>query len=159
MTTLRDLVTQLLDVEEMEGEVDDQTLHDTLDGIEGTMGGKIDAIAGLCASWAQREDVIAEEIRRLQKRKRAFQGRRERLKGYLAYQLGRLNKPSFETDLHTVSLRKGRVSVVVDDVDALPAEYQQVKVEADKNKLKAALAEDAVEGAHLETGDPYVVIR
>ena len=159
MTTLKELISQLLDVEGMDGELDDETIRDTLDGIEGTLSVKIDAIAGLMSSWSQTEDVIAAEIRRLQNRKRMFGNRRDRLKEYLRYQLSRLNQSTVETDLHTVFLRKGAMRVVVDDLEALPEDYQRVTVEADKSGLKSALKDADIPGAHLERGPDYVVIK
>jgi len=157
MTTLRDLIGQKLDVEDFD-DMPEEVLRDTLEGIEGSLGEKIDAIAGLLTSWSQHEDVIAAEIKRLQSRKTTFANRKTRLKDYLAFQLGRLNQPKLETDLHTVSLRKGQQRVVIDDGE-LPDDLLVFKDPTpDKKAIKQALDDGRDIPAHLERGDPYVVV-
>jgi len=160
MTTLRDLIGQKLDVEDFD-DMPEEVLRDTLEGIEGSLGEKIDAIAGLLTSWSQHEDVIAAEIKRLQSRKTTFANRKTRLKDYLAFQLGRLNQPKLETDLHTVSLRKGQQRVVI-DADSVFELGDNLLVYKDptpnKKAIKLALDDGQDIPAHLERGDPYVVV-
>lgn len=159
MTSFRDLITQKFEVEGMD-DLSPDFVKDTIDGIESTMSEKVDAIAGIMNSWQQTEEVIGLEIKRLQGRKTVFANRRSRLKDYLAYQLGRLNDPRIETDLHTVSLRKGRMGVVIDDADELAAGYTRSVVSPDKTAIKQALEDGRdVSGAHLERGESFVVIK
>ena len=79
MTTLRDLISQKFDVESFD-DIDEDTLRDTLEGIEGTLAEKIDAIAALIQSWKQHEAGIAAEVKRLQGRKSVFSNSQKRLK-------------------------------------------------------------------------------
>ena len=158
MTTLRDLISARLDVEGIE-DVPDEVIGDTLESIDGTLADKIDAIAGLLNTWKRHEAGIAEEIRRLQDRKATFGNRTRRLKEYLLFQLRRLNNPKLETDLHTVSIRKGVESVCVDDQDLLPPDFIKIERSVRKAELKAALKEGPVDGAHLERGPEYVVVK
>ena len=159
MTTLRDLISQKLDLEHLD-DLPAEVIADTIEGIEGSVAAKIDAIAELLNSWGQTEQVINLEIKRLQGRKKAFANRQSRLKDYLRYQLGRLNKPRLESDLHTVSLKKAPERVVVDDQTLLPVEMLRIpEPEPDKVALKKALQSGEVPGAHLERGDPVLVIQ
>jgi hypothetical protein len=157
VTTLRDLISQKLDVEGFE-DIDPEVLADTLEGIEGTLTEKVDAIAGLLGLWKRHEEGIAAEIKRLQSRKSVFANRQKRLKEYLAFQLGRLNEPKIETDLHTAALRKGQLAVVIDDEEALPEECIKVTRTPDKAAIKQALKGGELQGAHLQRGPDYVVL-
>lgn len=159
MSTLRDIISSKLEVEGIE-DVPEEVLRDTLEGIEGTLSEKIDAIAGLLNRWSQHEAVIQDEIKRLQKRKATFGNKKRRLKEYLAYQMGRLNSPKIETDLYTVSLRKGREHLVVDNEDEIPAMFLHETVTVDKAGLTKHIKENGRGslGAHLERGPDYVVV-
>lgn len=157
MATLRDLISQKLDVEGFE-DIDEETLRDTLEGIDGTLSEKVDAIASLLTHWGQMESVVSAEIKRLQERKSVLANRKTRLKDYLAFQLGRLNQPKIETDLHTVSLRKGAERVVIDG--ELPDDLLIFSEPTpDKRAIKEALKDGREIAAHLERGPDYAVVK
>ncbi len=159
MSTLRDIISGRLDVEGME-DMPDEVIRDTLESIDGTLADKADAIAGLLLDWKRREEAIGEEIKRLQARKSVVANDQKRLKTYLQWQLGRLNEPKIETDLHTVSLRKGQMSVVIDDPEGLPDDclvYSEPK--PNKKAIKEALEDGRDIPARLERGASYVVVK
>lgn len=60
----------------------------------------------------------------------------------------------------TISTLKGRASVEVEDIDALPQGYFKVEKKADKTAIKAAIdAGEAIPGASIVTGEPSITIR
>lgn len=59
----------------------------------------------------------------------------------------------------TYSWRKGRESVIVPDVDALPDDFVRFKKEADKTKLKEYLRNNKANFASIETGEDYLVVK
>lgn len=160
--TLRDLVNDRLALEELldDPEIPEQAIYDTLEALDATLGDKMDGAAKILRHWSQSEDAINEEVKRLRNRAKMFHNRQTRLKGYLIYQLSRLNNPKVETALHTIAKRAGQQVVVVDDLDALPAEYVEVTHTARKAEIKTALRNgEEVPGAHLERGADFVVVR
>ena len=158
--TLYDISQEYLELSSLLDSEDDEAVRNTLELVEHNLGEKVDNICGLLIDWSDTEDTIAAEIKRLQDRKKVYANRRQRLKNYLKFELERLNKPSLETDLHTVSVRKGSESVVVDDIDLIPDKYVKVVRTADKAALKkAGTGRPILAGWHLERGDSYVVIK
>ena len=64
--------------------------------------------------------------------------------------------------LFTITLAKGRETVVIDDKDKIPDEYVRVKtsIEPDKVEIgKRLKAGEEVEGAHLERSKPSIQIK
>ncbi len=60
----------------------------------------------------------------------------------------------------TISTVKGRTSVDVTDIEALPQGYFKVERKADKTAIKAAIeAGNTIPGAELTTGEPTISIR
>ena len=60
----------------------------------------------------------------------------------------------------TISTLKGRASVEVDDIDALPQGFFKVEKKADKTAIKAAIdAGETIPGAGIIVGEPSITIR
>ena len=69
---------------------------------------------------------------------------------------------NFKTERNTLTVRKGSVSVVIDNVDQLPDELVDVAtvVAPDKKKIKEAIeAGEDIKGAHLEIGAESLQVR
>jgi hypothetical protein len=110
---------------------------------------KIENIALYTLDLAEYEKGIADQIDRLTKRKQAITNKKNRLREYL---ITVCNGEKFKTPLVGVSFRESK-SVVVDDVDKLPAEFVQLVTEkkVDKTALKKAFDEwTVIDGAHIE---------
>lgn len=91
---------------------------------------------------------IAEEIKRLQERKRILENRIESARGWVQQAL---EGEKFQTPRCQVSYRTTK-SVAIDDMSAIPAEYLRVKTDADKALIRKAIAAgETVSGAHIET--------
>jgi hypothetical protein len=85
-------------------------------------------------------DIIDLEIKRLQQCKKVRENAIERLKATLTNAMHLFEVPEIKTPLIKINFRKSE-SVIVMDVNDLPAEYKVVKVteQADKVKIKDAL--------------------
>jgi hypothetical protein len=85
-------------------------------------------------------DIIDLEIKRLQQCKKVRENAIERLKATLTCAMNTFEVPEIKTPLIKINFRKSE-SVIVMDVNDLPAEYKVVKVteQADKVKIKDAL--------------------
>lgn len=91
--------------------------------------------------------ALAEESKALSERKERSQRKAESLSNYLQVMLG---GQKWKSSKAVVSYRK-TVSVVVDDIDALPSGYLRIKKEPDKALIKECIkAGGTMTGAHLE---------
>ena len=96
-------------------------------------------------------DDIADEIKRLQARKKMFENKAEHIKGRLDFSINTLNKGSaYKTLNYTFSFRKSS-SVEVDDklnLDTLPDYFKTIKVEVSKTAIKDGC--DVVDGTLID---------
>lgn len=84
------------------------------------------------------------------------------LADYIAMAMKKANITKIKADnqLFTVSLVKGKTSVVVDDVDLLDFGMFEVVRKPLSKPIKEALEKgETVQGAHLEVGNDYAMIR
>jgi hypothetical protein len=105
---------------------------------------------------------VEKEIRRLKAIVKHFNSVSETLRDKLREFMRITETPKVKTTTLSVSLGKPSVSVVVDDVQALPIEFQRITVTADKVQVKRYLDAEkttSIAGAHLEEGKPRLTIR
>jgi hypothetical protein len=162
MSTLQELTNAMRELEGLMADPDIPTeaIEDTLSGIP--LGEKLDACAAKLGQWEGMAATCKAEQDRLAKRRKALENRVNRLRSYMAFCLGGLNDPRVETDLHIFNLQdpQERLMVDVDSPGELDARYRKVSVSVDTARLKADLKDGKeVEGAHLERGAPFLVIR
>lgn len=130
--------------------------------IEDEIGSKAENIVALLASWEALEAAIKLEVDRLRDRQKSLQRRSERLRAYMIRHMQGRGIKKIETPIRNISLVQGRERVIVDDLDKLPqgtfdTEYV---IKPDKKLImerhKAGME---TEGAHIERGDDYLLIR
>lgn len=157
---LRTVTAKIIDADGVLEEGDFEALNKWQASLEikaeniGHVKERIDAEAALYKAYEEKAKV----------RRKACEAAGENLRKYLASCMVAAGVKSIKkTDgLFTISLCDGRESVVVDDVKALPLDCveERVVLDAKKDVIKAKLAAgEAVDGAHIETSAPYVVIR
>ena len=157
------IADEYLELSSMLDDGDDEAVKNTLELVDHNLQDKIDNICNLISAWTATEETLSNEIKRLQARRKLFENRKQRLKGYLLFQIKRLNKPSVETEHWSVRVQKGRESLVVDDINQIPDKYLKVTTTVDKTLLKrdADAMHEKMEcaGFHMERGEDYVVIK
>ncbi|ELY5803542.1 siphovirus Gp157 family protein [Cronobacter sakazakii] len=144
------------------GEFSPEDIADTLEAEALTLGDKFDGILSLIRNLEGQARTLDDEIKRLTERKRVFQDKAKNLRAYLLRTLQAGGYKTFKTDLNTLTVRQGAVSVVIDDESLLPDDLVDVvtTVSPDKKKIKQALeAGKEVRGAHLETGEETLQVR
>ena len=98
-------------------------------------------------------DTIAldNEIKRLQAKKQALNGRIDSLKDYLANSMLLTNNLKIETPLFKFSFRKS-TQLVIDDNTLVPAKYKEsvVTEKIDKAAIKKDFKSGSVPGCHVE---------
>lgn len=147
-------------VESGEFSLDD--IADTLEGEELALSDKFDGIMSLVRNVEGQEKTLDEEIKRLSARKKSFNTQAKNLKGYILRCMVAADKRSLKSDMNTFTVRKGLVSVIIDDEKKLPDELVDVTTitAPDKKKIKEAIeAGEDIEGAHLEVGPESLQVR
>ncbi|HEY4437644.1 MAG TPA: siphovirus Gp157 family protein [Lelliottia sp.] len=144
------------------GEFTFEDIADTLEGEELALGDKFDGIMSLVRNLEGQANTVGDEVKRLSDRKKSFETQAKNLKTYILSCLQAAELKTFKTERNTLTVRKGSISVVIDNVDQLPDELVDVAtvVSPDKKKIKEAIeAGEEVKGAHLETGAESLQVR
>lgn len=144
------------------GEFSPEDIADTIEGEELALGDKFDGIMTLVRNLEGQAKTVDEEVKRLSDRKKSFEGQAKNLKAYILKCLQATELKTFKTERNTLTVRKGSISVVIDNVDQLPDELVDVTtvVAPDKKKIKEAIeAGEDIKGAHLEVGSESLQVR
>lgn len=95
-----------------------------------------------------------EEIDRLSSIRKSTENRISDLKSYLEFNMKRVNKKKFKTDLFSFNIQKNRGSVKVLDESKVPEKYLVHKTSVDKTKIYQDLKDGVeVEGVILQESE------
>ena len=136
----------------MEMDLDEVTLRDTLEGLQGDLEDKADNIAYIVKTLKAEADAIKVEAKTLQERAKAKLNKADWFTQYLFEAMKQLEKTKIETARNVLSIKKNPASVKTVE-DFYNDEYMNkvVEVKLDKAKLKEDLkAGIKVDGARLE---------
>ena len=132
MATLFELTGAWLEVYDMAGEVDDDVVLDTLESIEGEIEDKAVGYGKVIAQLNADADALAEEIKRLQARKKAAENHAARMKRRLQESMEAIGSKRIQTPLFTFRIQKNPPKVVIDHPENIPEKYliaQEPKVD------------------------------
>ncbi|TKI02565.1 siphovirus Gp157 family protein [Martelella alba] len=153
---------KLQDLIESGTELTPEMIADTLEGIEGALGDKLDATFSFVRNIEGLAKTCDEEAKRLADRKKSFETQAKNIRQYILNCLIAAGKDSLKTTYNTFSAAKGRASVIIDDESKLPDELVSTTVVTAPDK-KAIL--EAIEGgvdilgAHIEIGPRSLRVR
>lgn len=139
-----------------------QAVLDTLEGLQGIIEDKATNVAKFIKNVEGEAVALDTEIKRLQARKASRVNQAKSLREYLRDCLIATDTQKVKNELFTISVTKGRDSVVVDEPELVPGAMKtsETVYKVDKKAIKTAIDEGStVAGAHLETGDPSLSIR
>jgi len=152
MASLYELKGQYLELlSMMEEGADEETIKDTLEGIEGEIEVKADNYARIIRQLESDANGLKTEIERMTDRKRALENHVSYLKNNLQDAMILTGKEKFKTDLFSFGIQANPASVVIDDPTSIPAEFlipQEPKV--DKKSIKEYLKDNEANWCHLE---------
>ena len=161
MTAYRDFLTAVEN-----GDIPEDAIADTLEGIESSIDEKIDNIACMLKSLAAEEAAIKAEEERLAQRRKVKANLQDRLKNYLADMLLAMGKTEFESPRNKITFRKTPGKVVFDD-EAKFIEWASINADSllnygkptvDKTAIKAALANGAeLNGVRIESSQSMTI--
>ncbi|RTQ01263.1 siphovirus Gp157 family protein [Enterobacter sp. WCHEn045836] len=129
------------------GEIDEQTIKDTLEGIEGMLEDKFDAAMAVIRDFEANKKKCKEEAARLNERSKHWDRQAGQIKTYLLDCLKLAGRDSLKTTLNTFTARKGGISLTIVNEDDIPDEYlisskSLVVNEFDKERIKKILTEN-----------------
>lgn len=159
LPALHELASEYREAVERLSDMDlpEQAIADTLEGLQGTLEAKSVNVA----MYVQGLEATAEAIKiaeaRMKARRQAMENRAERIRAYLKSNMEAVGITSIKCPYFALSIRKNPPAVIVDDLEAIPADYwiqpppppRQLDKKAVAAQIKAG---GAVEGAHLEQG-------
>lgn len=148
--------------QEMEQLMDsEEVTEDALVAIFGDIQKKAANICQFITCLESDVEAFKAEEKRLADRRRGMENKAKQIKEYLKENMLRLGIDKINAGTFKVALQNSPPSLVVEDVEALPAEYIDIipaRKEVNKPKLKEALKNGKVEGAFL-LQDQHIRIR
>lgn len=155
--TLYDLSEQYQQLAEAieNGELPEEAIADTLEGITGNLDDKADNIACIVKNELALANEIKQAADQMLERMTVHKNRAERLKDYLSVQLQRAGRTKIETARNRISFRPSTRTVIDSEDDFVRAnpDYCErvIKYKIDKTAVAAALKSgQEIKGAHLE---------
>jgi hypothetical protein len=161
MSHLYELAEQYKSLQNLsDDDIDPETLADTLEGVTGSFEEKAIAVVQVASNISI--EAIDAQIDRLQAMKKARLGRQEWLKEYLRTNMERTGITKIDHPLFSISLRKGRDIVSIDDESKIPADYLNIKTSVTPMKadiLKTLKSGIEVPGCHIAESKTSLVIK
>ena len=169
MNTLYELSTQYVDLLNAieSGDIPEEAISDTLEGLSGELDEKIDSCACIVKQLDGEAAAIKAEKATLADRQSVKEHQRDRLKDYIRQAMQLAGKKKVETSRNCVSVGKAQPKAVITDLDALqsrkdvwrPYDYSK-EANVDKTSLKTLLqAGEFIPGAALQDGAPRLTIK
>lgn len=149
-TSLFNYIQQIDDIiagaTDEDGVIDYESIKDEFEALTLKRDEKIDNIISFIKSRKAMAEALKAEKNNIAKRQQQAEREVERMKEYLAFCL---DGSKWESTAGKVSYRKSQ-QVVIDDVDALPAEYIRIERVPSKSAIKEDLKQGViVDGAHI----------
>jgi malonyl CoA-acyl carrier protein transacylase len=145
------------------GEVDAQTIADTLEGINGDATDKIANTLKVIENLSLIESGAREEAKRLQAIAKARKSEIDRLRDGIALYMSKSGQRKIKTMLGSPSFQKGRFSLKYDKENAeavIPPQFLEYMPKVLTKELTEALNNgEEIEGVTLERGEDILVIR
>lgn len=146
-------------VELPESGLDEQTIADTLEGLQGALVIKGQNVAAYCLNLEAEAEAVETVAKRVSERAKAMRARAESLRGYLYANMKRTGITEIKANdgSFTAKLRTNPPAVEIAADVILPSEFIRLipaRTEPDKAKLKEALKEGrTIDGVRLVHGD------
>jgi seryl-tRNA synthetase len=142
-----------------EMDLDEQTLADTLESLQGELDEKADNIACLIKQLEAEAEAIKNESKNLADRAIAKQNKADKLNEYLFTTFKTLNINKIETARNVIQVKKNPISVVLEEGFNNPC-YMSTKIVTtpDKSLIKEYLQQgNELKGAKLEQKERLVL--
>lgn len=165
MTKLHEIAKEYREVAALADSDDEgmaQAVIDTLEAVGGEFEQKAQTLVRITLNRDSDIAALEAEIKRLEGRKQVIVNQQQSFKDYLRTNMEATGITKISCPLFSITLAKGRESVVVDNENAIPDELMRVKTEIapDKAAIAAKIkAGEEVPGARLERGQSSIRIK
>lgn len=165
MSALYELTGQFKELAVLMEDADEDmaiAVRDTMGAIQAEFNDKALAVSRVILNMDGDIEAVDAEIERLQERKRLMSNRKGQIIDYLRENMEAAEITKISCPLFTITLLKGRESVIVDDESQLEDELVSTKVVTAPDKKAIAeriKAGQDVKGAHLERGKSSIRIK
>ncbi|MBQ6832850.1 MAG: siphovirus Gp157 family protein [Lachnospiraceae bacterium] len=165
MASLYELTEEYATLQEMlyDPEVDEQTLHDTMEMIMMEIEDKVDGYAKIIKNMNADIDALKAEEERLYARRKNLENRSKHLKDVLEANMREIGKHKFKTALFSFNIQKngGLEPLVIDGtLEDIPGRYLIPQPPVPNNEaIRELLKEQQVGWAHLEPRGESLRIR
>lgn len=157
MANIYELTADMMKILSMmdDPDLDQQTLKDTMEGIEGAYEDKFDGYAAVIRQLTSYINELEEEKKRIDARKESFENNVKKMKKIMLESMNATGKTKFKTAKNSFWTQKNKASVVIDakSVWDIPEDFRIYKdPEPDKTKIGEAIAagQDFTGIAHME---------
>lgn len=144
-------------------EVDEQTIMDTLEAIDGEIEEKAENYAKIIQQMQADAAMLKAEEERLCMRRKSLENRSQNLKAVLKSNLEFIGKTKFKTALFSfcIATNGGKQPLfITDNIEEIPGKYLIPQPSLpDKEAIRELLASKEVEWAHLEPRGTSLRIR
>ena len=136
----------------LEMDLDEETLRDTLDSIEGPWEDKAEAIAKIIRMKIAKKQAVASEKNRLASMEKTVGNDIQFLKQYTEDNMRLIGKTKFEVGIFSFAIQKNPPSVEVYDATLIPPQFLIAQMpQIDKTAIKELLKQgEEVPGAKLK---------
>lgn len=157
MSHLYEITGQILELKTMfeEGEIDEQTLNDTMESLNADIQAKAKGYCEVITDWLSDAAAAKVEIDRLTEFKKSLENNAKKLKDNLLTAMMAQDKQKISAGTFTVSIAKNPASVNVIAEELIPKEYFKIPdpVLSKKDLLEALKSGLAVPGAEIKQGE------
>lgn len=129
--------------------VDDQTIADTLEGLEGALEVKAQNVAMFVRNLESTAEAIKKAESDMAARRKALEKRADGIKGYILANMQRAGITKIECPFFQLAIRKNPASVVIDNAAEIPGEFMRQPEPPPPSPDKKAIAEAIKGGAHV----------
>lgn len=138
------------------GEIPEDAIADTLEGLTGEVDEKIDSIISLIKEKRSFTEAIAKEVAELQKRQKSAEKKAEWLEGYISRALEAMGRDKFESPRHKVTFRRSTALRITDEAALI--EWAR-KYAPDAVKVKESVSKDAITKLTESVNVPHVALE
>ena len=152
LPSLYELADEFKEALESLTDLDDQSVKDTLESLEGEFKLKTTNVAKYIKNLEHTAEGIKEVESRQRKRRNSIEVKIKYLKEYLRHNLEKTNTEKVESSEISITIQKNPHKVVITDENIIPSDFFETKElhSIDKAKVKEALKNgDEVPGCEL----------
>ena len=153
-TTLYDISESILNIMDILDEENNEKFEEILIKLDMKFEEKAENIAKYLQDLQGDVDKIKNEEKRLYEKRKATENKVSRLKDYLKYEMEKLDKKKFKTDLFSFNIQKNPPSLNIENDDIIPEHFWVTERRLQKSELSKAIKEGLeLEGIYFTQGE------